>query len=85
MTKNDGGPAFPFWEPKFAESPKEYIRTGMSIRQWFAGKALEGLLSSDTIRGGFSEIATIAYKYADAMIDKDLQSTQGKEDREKTS
>jgi hypothetical protein len=52
MTKpNDGGPAFP---KKGEMSPitGEFLNAGMSLRDWFAGMALHGLLAS----GLFTEI-----------------------------
>ena len=55
----DGGPAFPvMWD--YADN-----ETGMSLRDWFAGQALEG-------RGydgwGAQDIAEMAYEIADAML-----------------
>ena len=38
MTTNDGGPAFPL--------PGEYVTTGMSLRDWFAGQALAGIVNT---------------------------------------
>jgi hypothetical protein len=58
-TIHDGGPAFPF---------KGYAGEtyGMTLRDWFAGQALAGLLAHT----GESERnrAVAAYRYADAMI-----------------
>lgn len=66
--KSDGGPAFPV--------PVE-ISNGMSLRDWFAGMALHGLLSS---KRTFSvenparsmsveeDWAKIAFVFADAML-----------------
>jgi hypothetical protein len=63
---NDGGPAFP--SDRFSE-------LGMSLRDYFAGQALAGILA-DPERHGFNElhaeceftIAEDAYILADAMI-----------------
>ena len=58
----DGGTAF----------PTDYDRRGggMSLRDWFAGQALVGLLAQETEEwGNESEVnARIAYRSADAML-----------------
>jgi hypothetical protein len=63
---NDGGPAFPSdYIPGTATTP------GMSLRDWFAGNALNGILMNYTTeRFGISEksIADHAYKLADALL-----------------
>jgi hypothetical protein len=43
---------------------------GMELRDWFAGMAMLGLLSSEdwTKDAGFDETANCAYKQADAMM-----------------
>lgn len=63
---NNGGPAFP-------RQPNEYIsgHEGMTLRDWFAGQALSGLLtqSVDAAEPEFPLIfASAAYEVADAMI-----------------
>lgn len=56
---SDGEPAFP--------QDNHY---GMSLRDWFAGMALQGLLASDseTQSMKFDEAAELAYDHADAML-----------------
>ena len=39
MPKNDGGPAFPVTDRSRSHYP------GMSLRQWYAGMALQGLIA----------------------------------------
>ena len=64
---NNGGPAFPLAEPGNCVSASE----GMSLRDYFAAKAMQGLiaqscgtaLGSDPIHG-----AQYAYQMADAML-----------------
>lgn len=59
MTKTTGEPAF----PSGYEVPKYH---GMTLRDYFAAKALQGILSdADTFWAG---AAPLAYKYADAML-----------------
>jgi hypothetical protein len=84
MSTNDGGPAFPVvtairtgrdqWgNPQFAET--EYTES-MSMRDYFAAKAMQGLLSNPRLRdeildhgGAFGGwIETSAYGWADAML-----------------
>jgi hypothetical protein len=66
--RDDGGPAFPV--------PDAYDRIyGMSLRDWFAGQAMAGILGggfADTIPhydlNGGRAAAAFAYQYADAML-----------------
>ena len=67
-TINDGGPAFPFQCQGPTTAPEIYY--GMSLRDWFAGQALAGILAADssTQSIGFVEAADLALGYADAML-----------------
>jgi len=62
-----GGPAFP-QTIEFADK-SAIIQPGMTLRDWFAGKALEGMLSGES---GFHLVppnaAELAFEYADAML-----------------
>lgn len=61
MNKDTGGPAFPFWSD--SDGLAQYA--GMTLRDYFAVKALDRLMA----RGVTMEIAAeYAYKYADAML-----------------
>ena len=46
----------------------EYGNLGMSLRDYFAGQALAGLLACPETSGGEEAFALNAYKYADAML-----------------
>ena len=70
---NDGGPAFPVAVDKLL------VSEGMSLRDWFAGKALAGIGASSQEHGciwqRFSDedpspvgIAELCYLIADAML-----------------
>jgi len=64
----DGGAAFPYQPGDWAVD-----NTGMTLRDWFAGKAMQGLLSNqsliDTIdKSNCMWISDWAYKQADSMI-----------------
>ena len=67
-TKNDGGPAFP------PSAWPDY--RGMSLRDWFAGQALAGMLSSDGRPTGDQAKAEWAYDLADAMLRAREKGTQ---------
>lgn len=65
--KNTGGTAFPLIENR----TDEVVNPGMTLRDYFAGQALQGLISglpdSDCGIDGF---AHDAYMYADAMLEE---------------
>ena len=78
---NYGGPAFPFaaTDPSNVNMQAQ----GMTLRDWFAGMALQGMLSyHNAERGDFHTNGTpifaalFAYKLADSMI----AARDGKED-----
>jgi hypothetical protein len=62
----DGGPAF----PHMAVDGHPDYRLGLSLRDWFAGKALAGMLASETDGSTYREdhAAERAYRLADAML-----------------
>lgn len=72
MKKNDGGPAFPTPVNEYEEQNEgwEDYPKGMSLRDWFAGQALSGWMSSPAHKGTFlpADDAKYLYQVADAMI-----------------
>ena len=71
-TINNGGPAFPLKEPMSSDSE------GMTLRDYFAAKALQGWISNpgpsdETL----DEVAQWSYRVADAMIK--IRSQQGEQ------
>ncbi len=58
MRKNTGGPAFP-------TKPGHWMEEGMSLRDYFAAKAMAGAAGENYKP---HEIAAWAYKMADAML-----------------
>lgn len=77
-TIQDGGPAFPtaYYETEHGDQVWSTGGIpGMSLRDWFAGQALAGILAGgfadtiphDDVNGG-SDAAFFAYQYADAML-----------------
>lgn len=74
-TKDDGGPAFP--QDGTALKFPDYASAGMSLRDWFAGQALAGLIGDQSFRAyarshagksGPAIHAEAAYQVADAML-----------------
>ena len=80
-TKNDGGPAFPIYQPDMILG--DDAGPGLSLRDWFAGQAMCGFVAAQGIASsaratrkvakglGISEgvcIAGFAYEIANAML-----------------
>lgn len=76
---NDGGRAFPLDN----EHREDLRQKGMTLRQWYAGQALNGLISKigshpdapikneggeELLNNTAFELAESSFKYADAMI-----------------
>jgi hypothetical protein len=68
--KEDGGPAFPPSIAVIWKDDPDYRNHGMSLRDWFAGQALCGLLASNASAADVPPDAWVkdAYDYADAML-----------------
>lgn len=69
-SNKDGGSAFPR-ENYFADVLDG--QPGMSLRDWFAGMALQGGISGCAARGepiSYKNMAALAYEMADAMIEE---------------
>lgn len=69
-------PAFPFWTQGPTTGPETYY--GITIRDWFAGIALQGILASDHLtdiedlpwhhKENIGQLAIKSYEVADAML-----------------
>jgi len=79
MEIKDGGPAFPLdyrtietgKYPAYQEIVTYHHQKGLSLRDWFAGKAMQGDWASQDITGNdeaLLEHAKIYYRMADAML-----------------
>ena len=72
-TPKDGGPAFPteyVAQNMYGDTAPAYDH-GMSLRDWFAGQAINGIVSNAGITNGkWDALAAgeIAYRIADAML-----------------
>jgi hypothetical protein len=68
---NTGGPAFPsgLIDPSTPEDAVQSLHNGMTLRDYFAAKALQGFIGTET-EGGmlYDRVAEVAYLYADAML-----------------
>ena len=62
---NTGGPAFP-WCGDLNDCPT--INLGMTLRDYFAAKAMQGFASNLGPGYAFNSRAEIAYQWADAML-----------------
>lgn len=58
-----GGPAFPVPDSEYQNQD-----VGMTLRDYFAAKAMQGIISSECNYGAFSDLAIDAYSIADAML-----------------
>lgn len=81
MSVKNGGQAFPNTQCQPVEDPQDNSRVlsgwhaspGMTLRQWYAGQALQGELACQTEAWDWSEgkenfLAERCFKLADAMI-----------------
>ena len=64
---NTGGPAFPTTIHNYGDG--SYCSTGLSLRDYFAAKAMQAILNDPSWRGHVcSTAASTAYEMADAML-----------------
>ena len=61
---NTGGPAF----PSAGDGNETWAHEGMTLRDYFAAKAMQAILSNPEFQEEDSQLATYAYNVADAMI-----------------
>lgn len=70
----NGGPAFPGQMPTGFDARSGNFTEGMSLRDWFAGMALQGLLANSTCYqenlSWHEDAAVDAYDAADAMLQR---------------
>jgi hypothetical protein len=68
----DGGSAFPQVISDYDDSTHEYMNVhsvgGMTLRDYFAAKAITTLVAFSNDKTYEAEVAETAYRYADAML-----------------
>jgi hypothetical protein len=70
-TKDDGGPVFPSGLKFTDDYNASHAERGMSLRDWFAGQALAGILANLNHMIGtttYAQIGKDSYIFADAML-----------------
>lgn len=70
MTEKTGGPAFPLYYPDNAGRPwssENPVQSGMTLRDYFAAKALQGFCASP-VSMDWDKVHELSYKHADAML-----------------
>ena len=67
---NDGGPAFPHFKTNEQGKTELCPQGGMTLRDYFAGQAMQGLMASGNLPGDttFDVLAEYSYSNADAML-----------------
>jgi hypothetical protein len=66
MTKETGGPAFPaIMEDQYGS---KFANEGMTLRDYFAAKAMQGFAANLGPGATFETRASIAYQWADEML-----------------
>ena len=70
MTDRDnGGSAYPVtFEGGNNSGESPYFEKGMTLRDWFAGQALAGILADTNIKAEPKPVAKVCYACADAML-----------------
>ena len=70
MSKETGGPAFPV-EKAIAADGSHYFpaeHTGMTLRDYFAAKVLQGLMADPSTTADLNKIVSVSWGIADKMI-----------------
>jgi hypothetical protein len=66
-TPKDGGPAFPNAGVVYNDTTV-YPRQGMTLRDWFAGQALAGMIGTLSSEKDWNMVGLHCYNAADKMI-----------------
>jgi hypothetical protein len=72
----DGGPAFPVQDSHHANGMVQYGCNGMSLRDWFAGQMLAGIVAQQGHYLSVVDQVDLAYHYADTMIKRRIATTK---------
>ena len=74
----DGGPAFPIPDSHHANGGVQYGANGMTLRDYFAAKALAGMLADTECSSSASNLAQASYLIADAMLAERAKAWTGR-------
>jgi len=66
--KNGDGIVHQVFEVRHTDTGYDITPTGMTLRDWFAGQALAGLLANPSLNKNPEAMAYCAYIHANAMI-----------------
>lgn len=69
--KDDGGAAFPALKYLIRDDANDFranMEGGLSLRDYFAAKAMGGMLADPDVTAAWEDIAKASYKMADAML-----------------
>ena len=77
MTDRANEPAYPALESISGNGESRYPAGGLTIREHFAGLAMQGIRAASNVHVGCDIVAEIAVKQADALIAA-LNQEQGK-------
>ena len=72
--KDTGGPAYPIADPFSVKGPATErealrLRDGMSLRDYFAAKAMDMKFDKEGLTMSMDQMAVCCYKMADAMLE----------------
>lgn len=67
MSDKTGGPAFPT-ESEAQTGRSTWRHEGMTLRDYFAAKAMQGILSNPDVAYDPKDLAKVAVEYAEAML-----------------
>lgn len=69
INEENGGPAFPTENGRQVGSDA-YMYEGVTLRDYFASKAMQGFAADPNYGAEISEMALWSYKWADAMLNE---------------
>lgn len=78
MGKDTSGPAFPSQELDGQGCPRTELHPGMTLRQWYAGMAMQGFLSDPNYCPDPKSTAMDAFNIADAMLAQEKRDAEGR-------
>ena len=68
ISKDNGGPAFPRPHSQRYQDDQFHAQSGMTLRDYFAAKAMQGIMASNADYQSHEDIAFDSYRMADTML-----------------